>query len=239
MSAATWMADALRHNGLQVREVEGWKHRGRPGTFAPRGVVFHHTASRALGGNAPSLDGLTKGRPGIHGPMSNILIARDSTVIVIAAGKANHAGKGGPFRNIPRDSANAFTLGVEVENSGVGEKWEPDLLQTADVVFATLLLGLRRSPAWLIGHKEWTDRKIDPAPINMDKYRGRVTAEIKAIAGAQPKHDPGSDIYVVRQGDTLFRIAVSHHLSVKELKDLNGLSSDLIKVGQELKTKPL
>jgi LysM repeat protein len=43
-----------------------------------------------------------------------------------------------------------------------------------------------------------------------------------------------SDIHVVKQGETLGSIARRHHLSIKELKQLNGLRSDRLKVGQRL-----
>lgn len=237
MSTLTWMADAFRKNGLQVREVQGWRTRGVPGTFAPRGVIFHHTASNRKGGSAPSLGICRDGRAGIPGPLCQVLVGRDGTVHLIAAGRANHAGAGGPFRNIPKDSGNAFLVGVEVENDGVGEKWSSDLLQTCDVVFATLLLGLRRRPIWLTGHKEWApNRKIDPARLDMDKIRDRVRAEMRTIALDHPKAQP-SGVYIVKAGDTLFRIALNHRMSVDELKKLNGLKSDLIKVGQQLKVK--
>ncbi len=41
--------------------------------------------------------------------------------------------------------------------------------------------------------------------------------------------------YTVVEGDNLYRIALTHELSLDELMDLNGLTGDLIHPGQELK----
>lgn len=41
--------------------------------------------------------------------------------------------------------------------------------------------------------------------------------------------------YTVKNGDTLGAIAVSSGISVRQLKELNGLSKDMIRVGQKLK----
>jgi LysM repeat protein len=238
----TWMAAAFRKNGLTVREVAGWRTRGRPYNFAPRGVIFHHTASNPAGGSAPALNTVTNGRSDLPGPLCNVLIGRDGTVYVIAAGYANHAGFGGPHRGIPENSGNAYTVGVEVENNGLGEKWPGRQLDACDVVFATLLMGLRRKSSWVWGHKEWAPgRKIDPGGIDMGRYRKRVRAEIRKLAHGnrprpKPKPKPGGDrVYEVEAGDTLWSIAQQFHLSVDELKELNGLTSDVIGVGDELK----
>jgi len=44
--------------------------------------------------------------------------------------------------------------------------------------------------------------------------------------------------HTVQKGDTLYRIARAHGLSVEELKRLNGLTSDLIRPGQVLRLAP-
>ncbi|MBR2920265.1 MAG: LysM peptidoglycan-binding domain-containing protein, partial [Kiritimatiellae bacterium] len=57
--------------------------------------------------------------------------------------------------------------------------------------------------------------KKDPAPA-------------KAYTGATKE-------YIVKNGDTLGGIAIASGLTVRQLKELNGLSKDMIRVGQKLK----
>jgi peptidoglycan hydrolase-like protein with peptidoglycan-binding domain len=175
-----WIGDAFRAAGLQVHEVEGWKTRGRPYSFAPRGVIFHHTASNKGAGPAPSAGICVKGRSDLPGPLCHALVGRDGVVHLIAAGRANHAGLGGPWNTIPRDSANSYMVGVEVENDGIGEPWPEQQLRVCAQVFATLLINLHRTETWLVGHKEWAPtRKIDPHPLDMHAFRTRVRAAIQ------------------------------------------------------------
>lgn len=44
----------------------------------------------------------------------------------------------------------------------------------------------------------------------------------------------GSTYYTVRPGDTLYRIASLHNMTINELRSLNNLTGDAIRVGQEL-----
>ncbi len=48
----------------------------------------------------------------------------------------------------------------------------------------------------------------------------------------------GVGTYKVRSGDTLAGIAVKHELTVKQLKQLNNLSSDTVRIGQKLNISP-
>ena len=77
---------------------------------------------------------------------------------------------------------------------------------------------------------------------------GQTSAPPPATSGAQPTNPPpaatafrmptagpdGNIIYIVQPGDTLWRIAAITGLTVDQLKALNGLSSDIISVGQRL-----
>lgn len=54
-----------------------------------------------------------------------------------------------------------------------------------------------------------------------------------------PKVSSGTNdnIYIVKPGDSLYKIANMYGMSVNELKTLNNLSSNLLSIGQELKVK--
>lgn len=47
----------------------------------------------------------------------------------------------------------------------------------------------------------------------------------------------GGKYYTVKKGDTLFRVATKHGLTVQKLKKMNGMRSDNIRVGQRLKVR--
>ncbi len=174
----TGIADRLRAAGLKVVEVEGWRTRGRA-SFNPVGSVDHHTAGPRRG-NAPSLGTCIKGRPDLPGPLCNVHVARDNTCHVVAAGKANHAGKGG-FKGI---QGNSRMFGVERENVGTAdEPWRPDQTETAARVHAALLRGHGLSAEMLCLHKEWTPRKADAHTITGAELRALCA---KFLDGGKP-----------------------------------------------------
>ena len=103
----TWLAEALRAEGLDPVEFTGWRHRGH-GTFKDiRGVMVHHTGS-----DRASAASIAEGRPDLAGPLSQVHIARDGTVTVVAAGVAWHAGVG-MYPWVPANMGNWHLIGVE------------------------------------------------------------------------------------------------------------------------------
>ncbi len=57
-------------------------------------------------------------------------------------------------------------------------------------------------------------------------------------SSASNKNGQHASYYIVKPGNTLFRIAQAHNVTVEQLKKWNGLSSNRIKVGQKLALKP-
>lgn len=49
-----------------------------------------------------------------------------------------------------------------------------------------------------------------------------------------PPHPTGGAVYLVKSGDTLSRIAKTHHTTIRALKSANRLTSDRIVVGEKL-----
>ena len=71
-----------------------------------------------------------------------------------------------------------------------------------------------------------TDLPADLAPV---KGRPLVAQAAPAAAVASTRS------YVIRRGDTLSEIAVQHGVGISELRRLNGLRSDQIRIGQTIK----
>ena len=180
----TGIADRLRDAGLVVEEQPGWQTRGSA-LFAPRAVMWHHTAS-AMGRNLPSLNIVTNGRPDLTGPLCHVLTGRDNCNVVIAAGRANHAGAGSWNGSSVGNSA---YWGVEVENVGTtAEPWRPDQLQNVAEVTAALIGYNAALVADCCMHKEWAPRrKIDMHSVSGNEMRARV---MQLCNGTPPEPTP-------------------------------------------------
>ncbi|KWW97387.1 hypothetical protein LI90_4359 (plasmid) [Carbonactinospora thermoautotrophica] len=178
MASLTGLETTLRRWGLRVEVLNGGRgYPGRPGRFDPRGVIWHHTAGSLAGGPTASLQTCIRGRSDVPGPLCQVYVGRDLAVRVVTYGRANHAGAGGPWRDVPRDSGNAYFVGVEVESTGnpATEPWTPQMLDVCRRVMAGILDHIGQPADRLIGHKEWAPgRKPDPHSLDMGRERALV-----------------------------------------------------------------
>ena len=256
------LGNELRAAGLTVVETAGWQNRGYNGQdlVSIDGVLWHHTATNRnafVNANAPTLNMCVNGRSDLAGPLCHIVLGRDGTVYLVAAGLANHAGRGSAA-GIPRDEGNWRLIGIEMESSGVAPwDWTDDQIRVAPYLGAALeraqLMDQPEDLRVQIGHLEYSSEgKIDPAgwPGGMDGLRASINA---ILAGEVPTLDPmdapqpapapvinlagsaGPDQCIVDPGDTLSGIAQQFGVDLGALIAINGITMpDLIFPGMVL-----
>lgn len=185
-----WLADVLKDAGLKVAEQPGWMTRGKANVGPIKGVMCHHTAG-GLEGNMPSLRVVTEGRPDLSGPLSQLCLGRDGTFFVVAAGRANHAGRGS-WQGVT--SGNTHFVGIEAENSGHkppharGETWPAVQMEAYARGVAALLRHVDAGADMCCGHGEYAlpaGRKNDPLfdpPMTMAAFRAQVQAHLDGTA---------------------------------------------------------
>ena len=215
---ALWLADVLRGAGLNAVELPGWKQRGRGDFTAIRGVVCHHTAG-PLKGNEPSLGTVRDGRPGLPGPLSQLVLARDGTYHVVAAGKSNHAGPG-KWQGVT--AGNSQMIGIEAENTGKldDQPWPKKQIDAYIRGVAAILKHIKADAVMACGHKEYAlpqGRKPDPT-FDMVTFREAVEEVMagNAIAAMPESVDPARSM--LKKGDM--------GPSVKKLQQLLGVKDD-------------
>lgn len=257
--------------------VPGWQTRtgyttpdGDPrGYDEVYGAVIHTTESpdsafaKAAAGHrayrdpeAPTLD-VVADRWGTRGSHTYaILIARDGTVRLIAAGPGWQAGHGtwptkvaGPNPGVRDGEANFHTIGISMDANGS----EYPATEAQLVTLVKILVQLRKDWApdrfEIMMHGEWQPVGHPGAEGRTDPTRvpGGWGAIRKAVdAGAWPvKAKPATPAsrpavvtatYTVQGGDTLGRIAKAHGTTWQTLVKLNALADpNMIAVGQRLR----
>ncbi|MER5790083.1 peptidoglycan-binding protein [Streptomyces sp. NPDC001980] len=212
--SADALVAALRAEGVTVVEHDGWRTHNRAGhgAWGPmNGVIIHHTVTS---GTSTSVSMCFDGRSDLPGPLCHGVIAKDGTVHLVGNGRANHAGSGDgdvlaaviaesaslPAPNQNDTDGNVHFYGFECVNLGDGKDPWPDVQLDAMVRASAALC---RAHGWsarsVIGHKEWTNTKIDPKGFAMPDFRGRVAARL------QTQTSPGTPAYQPFPGAEWFR----------------------------------
>lgn len=184
---------------LRVAPIVGWEARRAGASFKPTFIVIHHTAA------TNSLKTIIHGRPDLPGPLSNLHITKDGTVNLVAAGRCNHAGPGSnevlermmggyPPRGTAAEmgyrdgpTGNTYSYGFECENLGDGrDPWPAAQLQAMVAASAAICRWHGWTANRVIGHLEWTRRKIDPRGFPMAAFRSLVSDALKGKAPVPP-----------------------------------------------------
>jgi hypothetical protein len=193
---------ALRAEGCKVVEYKSWRthNRNSKGAWGPvNGVVLHHTVTK---GTAPTVQICYDGYADLPGPLCHGVIAKDGTIYLVGNGRANHAGLGDddvltavvaekplPSTNENNTDGNSHFYGFECENLGDGRDPWPAAQREAMVRASAAVC---RAHKWtapsVIGHKEWTNTKVDPkvspggADVAMPSIRSSVAERLKHAA---------------------------------------------------------
>jgi N-acetylmuramoyl-L-alanine amidase len=181
-----WLEEVLRPVlGDKLKTLAGWESHGHGNFGDIWGVLWHHT------GNAnATAESIRDGRPDLAGPVSNLHIAPDGTVSVVAVGVCWHAGAG-CYNGLPTNCANDRLIGIEcawptIRRDGsydAAERWPDAQIISMRDVAAALTNKLGYGPERNISHKEWASSaqgKWDPGNIDMNWFRGEVA---KAMRG--------------------------------------------------------
>jgi hypothetical protein len=202
------LPDKLRAAGLKVIEHDGWRDRGRPGSFNPVGVLCHHTATRKTSSDSDVVSLLIRGRSDLPGPLCQIGLDRDGRVRLIAAGRANHGGRARASGSVAAGDANSIYIGIEAFNDGVGEPWPSEQMNAYGVLAAVLCKEVTGNSVRTVrGHKETSvTGKIDPR-FSMDEFRARVAARLKALGAPTPTPDKPDNH--VQKGRALIRLGLA------------------------------
>jgi hypothetical protein len=194
MPYMTRIPSDLAKFGLKVETVAGWQTRGSS-SFAPAGVVCHWTAGPKGTTKRPSLNIVINGRPDLSGPLCNVYLDRAGICVVVAAGRANHAGAGS-WNGL---KGNSSVYGIEAEAANNGD-WTPAQRDAYPRLCAALMYGLGRDSANVCGHSEWAG----PRKTDINGYTpAALRLQAAAIIGAAGKKTTTAQATALTQEDDL------------------------------------
>ena len=201
----TWLPDALRLWGVEVREMNGWKNRGQGDFTDIQGVMVHHTGAA---NTTPEI--IAFGHSALRGLLSQIHLDPKGIATMCGVGIAYHAGEADPGRGGPAGqgyvtrpsvtgqksytTGNARYIGIEAQHSGSPKDPWPEAQMEAYVrCCAAICWFLGYGTDRVIAHKEYApSRKVDPT-FQMEGFRRRVQwlldnppAAVLGVAPAPP-----------------------------------------------------
>nr|WSZ97284.1 N-acetylmuramoyl-L-alanine amidase [Streptomyces sp. NBC_00857] len=201
LSAAA-LVKALKAEGVTVVEHDGWRthNRNHKGPWGPvNGVVIHHAVTS---GTDASVRICYDGYADLPGPLCHGVIDKNGRVHLVGHGRANHAGAGDddvlraviaenygdtpPSPNENNTDGNVRFYGFECINLGDGkDPWPDAQLEAIERTSAAICRAHGWTAKSVIGHKEWTNTKIDPRGFGMPDLRTRIASRLGKKANTQ------------------------------------------------------
>jgi hypothetical protein len=218
---ALWLEAALSADPFvadRLIVLEGWEERGRPGAFLPSGVIQHHTACMCNVGHDPQscINGILAGNSVAPGPVSQLLGTftppgvrfdgdnHDPRIVLIAAGRCNHAGVGEYRWGAPM--GNGSSIGIEWCGPAL-DGMPPVVVELYERVVAAIVRNRNWTVEQVTTHWEYArplGRKIDLSgpwepqpdlgrtePQHPDIWRGRVQQRLSI-----PIPPGGDDMFI-------------------------------------------
>ena len=185
MATIPWLVDVLRGAGVPVVIEGDWLNRMRPGSFAPIGVLWHHTAATSSASNPhPALNVCINGRSDLAGPLCQALVDYNGVFHVISAGRCNHAGEARASGPIPAGDGNTMLIGWEIDYNGVNQSMTAAQYNNSLKATAAVLRQLGRDSSYARGHRETSvTGKIDPSFIDLNVMRADVARLMNPVPG--------------------------------------------------------
>lgn len=197
----------MQYVGLEVLTLDGWATRGSS-SFAPTIGMAHWIAGRrnAAKGTRPGLALVRDGHGSLPGPLCNNYFGRRGEVVLVAAGRANHAGYG-HWKGVTGNTGPMGTEAEAADNSDwTAEQKKYYVLVKIAELFCMWEKGLiswgQITSNRIVGHSEYAlpkGRKQDINGFTMNQMRAQAAALIpgfkkrvnkKAIkVGAPPVFD--------------------------------------------------
>jgi len=114
-----------------------------------------------------------------------------------------------------------------------------DYLAKISKKFNVTVNSIRRLNPSIKGDKIWVGQKLKlPGKLDVGEQKAPVV-KAKAVGKQASKgyapYTGATKEYVVKSGDTLGAVAYGNGINIRQLKELNALKSDSLKVGQKLK----
>jgi hypothetical protein len=191
----------------ETRDGIAWYNHNRNsrGAWGPvNGVVIHHTGDDAP--DTADLRVLWYGRTDLGGPLCLFALDDKGTQHLVGLGRTNHAGGGDPavLKSVIGESyekyppatrehqgstgavdGNAKFYGQETMYSGLHGMTSAAYVTT--VLTAAAICDFHNwSAKSVIGHREWSDWKVDPGSLDMAALRADIDAALEAGPGNWP-----------------------------------------------------